>query len=112
MISPPKHIIESAERIAKWSECSKSSRGVVIYDALRNNFYLASGYNSPPVDRDGVLAFQCDNSSACRANCGKRCVHAEMNALSELQPGDNHLTMVHVKLGLDGKVSGNCMKKT
>lgn len=79
---------------AQRSPCAKSKRGVVIFS--RTHGLLGRGWNAPP------LPFRCDGSAACRANCNKLAVHAEMAALHDLlregtrDKGD--LEMLHVKV--------------
>lgn len=96
--------IQAAEVAAERSPCAKSKRGVAIFDTrIKNSLGLlvvATGYNRPPAN------VACDGSPACRASCGKRCLHAESRALADLGvvgwPGE--LDLVHVKIGADGKV--------
>lgn len=120
--APPAFAVSGAEWVARKSPCIKSKRGVVIYRckqridanheiAIETN---AAGYNGPPWfgargDDPGVEGL-CDGSEACRAACGRRCVHAEQRALWELvdhgiQDVPAHfLRLVHVEIGNDGKV--------
>lgn len=81
------------------SPCSKSKRGVVIFN--REFGPLGGGHNHPP------RGFRCDGSEACRHACNKLCVHAEVAAMRHstrtsgmLLFKDNEL--LHVKVGADG----------
>lgn len=118
MDNPNPKIIRCAEAAAARSPCAKSKRGVVVF--RDGDLVLGSGFNGPPV------GFGCDDSTACRGDCGKRCVHAEMRALrdpnvmayvvlsrSDLRAlGSSQdklrdfagLDLLHVKIGEDGKV--------
>jgi len=68
--------LKMAVMVARDSPCAKSKRGVIVFD--RRWGLLAAGNNHPPE------GFRCDGSDACREHCNKLCVHAEMDALSEL----------------------------
>lgn len=84
-------MIDEAIAVAQGSPCRKSRRGVVAFDDDAQ--ILGRGYNGPP----GV--FRCDGSDACRRDCAKRCVHAEMRALRGLQsPHRNKLDLIHVEI--------------
>lgn len=77
------------------SPCCKSKRGVVIWDANADNpDPPVSGHNGPPP------GFACDGSDACRAACGRTCLHAEHRALMEASP--DHTDLLHVKV-IDGE---------
>ena len=81
---------------ARSSPCRKSKRGVVIWDpSTHYGITLAAGYNRMP---DAA----CDGSAACRAACGKRCVHAEAAALLRLGKRARGCEMLHVKV-VDGR---------
>jgi deoxycytidylate deaminase len=67
-------MIPRAVQVALRSPCAKSRRGVVIFD---EHGVIASGCNAQPAP------FACDGSDACRAACGKLCVHAEAAALRD-----------------------------
>lgn len=76
-IAPHPHAVELAIRNAVESPCQKSKRGVVIYASTPSEypFYtFGFGHNGPPA------MIHCDGSDACREDCGRRCVHAEMRA--------------------------------
>lgn len=86
--------LERAVNAGRMSPCSKSQRGVVVWN--RELFdILAIGYNHPP------LPFFCDGSEACRASCREVCVHAEQHALLNAKQGVRGLDMLHVKV-VDG----------
>ncbi len=108
MTAPSDTVIRRAELAAAKSPCAKSKRGVVL---TFDEHVVAEGFNGPP---PGI---GCDGSTACRNDCGKRCVHAEMRALrgaatwlgqfphSHARDGGRGLLdVVHVKLGEDGRV--------
>lgn len=88
---PPKEIVDAAVMMAKRSPCSKSKRGVVIWDPVSREI-MSRGFNSPP------QSFQCDGSSRCRENCGKLCEHAEQEALRTLSGPAERLDLLHVKV--------------
>jgi len=76
-MQPHPRAIEIAVRQAMESPCQKSKRGVVIYaspGAEYPFFNFGFGHNGPPT------MINCDGSEACLADCGRRCVHAEMRA--------------------------------
>jgi len=74
---PDEHAaLQAAVIVGRDSPCAKSKRGVVIFD--RHLGLLAVGNNHPP---DG---FACDGSDECRDNCNKLCIHAEADALAQL----------------------------
>lgn len=66
-----------AVEAARHSECAKSQRGAAVW-APGEREPRATGWNHQP----GAL--ECDGSAACRAACGKRCIHAEADALLRL----------------------------
>ncbi len=73
------------------SPCCKSKRGVVAWDARSaSREKPVTGFNGPPP------GFACDGTDACRAACGKLCVHAEIRALM-LAPKD-FTDLLHVKV--------------
>lgn len=77
------------------SPCAKSKRGVVIFDPHLG--LVCGGFNHPPT------GFSCDESDACRAACGKLCLHAEAEALRRI-PADSaryRLQLLHIKV-VDG----------
>lgn len=63
-----------AVRAGDRSTCTKSKRGVVIFDHAVSKL-LSLAWNSPPAP------FFCDGSEACRAACGRVAVHAEERAI-------------------------------
>jgi deoxycytidylate deaminase len=89
-----------AVEAAQLSPCVKSTRGVVIFRADTDECII--GFNHPPAP------FTCDGSPACRAACGKVCVHAEAHALIEATKGLTNpwfldeAEMLHVKV-VDGR---------
>jgi deoxycytidylate deaminase len=95
--------IQVALDAAAESPCAKSRRGVAAFveDADRDWYdgrrIVAVGHNGPPAP------FMCDGTSACRADCGRRCVHAEMRALRQVVqwPMPERVRLVHVKI--DGR---------
>jgi ADP-ribose pyrophosphatase YjhB (NUDIX family)/deoxycytidylate deaminase len=87
--------IERAVSMACLSPCSKSKRGVVVLRA--NGTIVGSGFNHPPGGR------ACAGTDACRADCGKLCVHAEMSALRDAGSAAGPLEVVHVKV-VDGRL--------
>lgn len=114
---PPEHAVEAARQYAIHSPCSKSKRGAV---AIFNGKVIGGGFNGKPAGT-GILpgyAVQvpCPGDDACRANCGKMCVHAEIRAIRNtlrnnvglldrelLLGGMTGITILHVKV-VDGKV--------
>lgn len=80
---------------AKMSPCAKSKRGVVILQV--DGTVAGCGFNHPP---DGL---RCTGDDACRAACGKICVHAEMMALRNAGASAGPLELVHVKV-VDGEL--------
>lgn len=73
------------------SPCSKSKRGVVIWKAGHaGDHEIVSAHNGPPP------GFACDGTDACRAACGRLCLHAEMRALFHT-PRDA-TDLLHVKV--------------
>ncbi len=73
-MKPPQFVLESIERLAMISPCSKSKRAAIVYDAEGETLW-GFGYNTPP------LGMYCDGSPACRKSCGQTCIHAEQMAL-------------------------------
>lgn len=114
--NPPPSAIAAAEQIGRQSPCAKSKRGVVIYyDQPDDTIMVVSeGFNGMPA------GFHCSGSEECRANCAKRCVHAEQRAIRAMPMslgigivhginGPLHYRrqasyLLHVELGEDGKV--------
>lgn len=93
-----KYAIEAARN----SPCEKSKRGVVIWK--HDNY--ARGFNQLPGN------MKCDGSDQCKAMCGKRCVHAETEAIMEMLRHHRyddfkpyqHCAILHVKVGEDGEL--------
>jgi deoxycytidylate deaminase len=75
---PPEHAIEAARISGTLSPCSKSKRGVVLFDPRSDGRPVISrGYNGPP---DG---FGCAGTATCKSSCAKVCMHAEQRAILE-----------------------------
>lgn len=116
---PPDLIIALAVDTANRGPCAKSKRGVVIYglDPYQGDVPLIFGnaWNSQP------WPYECDGSEACKAACGRLCVHAEQRAIMQMlcpsptdlarftfkdkvkYPDPGSLALVHVKT-VDGKL--------
>ena len=80
---PPEEAIQTATEAALKSVCQKSKRGAVIFmdptpysTESRNPLLIASGFNQLPIGN-------CSGSPECRKFCGRRCVHAEQDAIIE-----------------------------
>lgn len=85
-----KDALATAVLAARDSPCAKSKRGVVIWNELGP---AVMSCNHLP------LPLKCDGSDACRASCGKTCVHAEQDALVRFQGGElSDFEMLHVKI--------------
>lgn len=99
-MSPKSEIITQAVRVASWSPCQKSKRGIVVFDD--QDRVKGWGYNSAPIVLGSPsFAFACDGSSSCRTLCSQRCIHAEMRALDDIYvDGDDEspFFMLHVKV--------------
>ena len=111
---PPDGMIARAEQAAEGSPCAKSKRGAVVYasipeeDGRVTRIIMNAGHNGPP------SPFSCLNNAVCKADCNKRCVHAEGRALRGAMASLNaawsrvrdpkELSMLHVKIGADNKV--------
>lgn len=87
--------LERAVRMGAQSPCAKSKRGVVIWHPDLFDI-LCANHNRPP------RGFSCNGSEACRANCRKHCVHAEMAAIIDAKNGLHQMHMLHVKV-IDGE---------
>lgn len=99
MTFDPDGAMKVAASVGLHSPCAKSKRGVVI--VARNGNLLGSGFNAQPEP------FKCDASDACRAACGKLCVHAEQAALMQAGSHAFGAHLVHVKVvGCDPVASG------
>jgi len=97
-VTPPAEMVELARLAALRSPCAKSRRGVVVYDPGTVRL-LGRGWNGQPEP------FACSGDDACRAACGKLCVHAESRALAKARLSthadkhDLHNThLLHVKV--------------
>jgi deoxycytidylate deaminase len=90
-----KQALERAVNMGSQSPCAKSKRGVVIWDPELFDI-LCANHNHPP------SGFACDGSEACRQNCGKLCVHAEVAAIIDAKSGLHRCHMLHVKV-VDGE---------
>ncbi len=84
--------LELAVQAAAKSPCTKSKRGVVIWNEGYGNDSdrYAMGFNGPPP------GFICDGSDECRNACSRLCVHAEPRALMKAPRGSTDL--LHVKV--------------
>jgi deoxycytidylate deaminase len=106
-MQPPQFAIKCAELIACSSPCAKTRRGAVVFrasadaSALVAGDILGVGRNHPP------SRLTCDGSAECRKDCGRRCVHAEVQAIRrawhEMVAG-TVAELVHVKIDSDGKL--------
>jgi deoxycytidylate deaminase len=88
-----------AVRVAMRSPCAKSKRGVLVVSMTERDWpdcLVGSGFNAQSEP------FACDGSDACRAACGKLCVHAEAAALREAAGLARRAHLLHVK-AVDGK---------
>jgi deoxycytidylate deaminase len=113
MNAPPELIVSLAVDTANRGPCAKSKRGVVIYSVATAGgvgVIWGNAFNSPP------WPFECSNTDACKADCGRICVHAEQRAIIQaLTPSETELRhplagdpraelhLVHVKT-VDGKL--------
>lgn len=88
---PPKAIVDAAVMASLKSPCSKSKRGVVIWDPVSRKI-MSRGCNAPPQN------FRCDHSDRCRENCSKLCEHAEQEALRLLSGPGEGLELLHAKV--------------
>jgi deoxycytidylate deaminase len=89
--------LERAVRMGAQSPCAKSKRGVAIWDPELFDI-LCANHNHPP------RGFACDGSDACRENCGRLCVHAEVAAMLDAKSGLHRMHMLHVKV-VDGEAA-------
>jgi deoxycytidylate deaminase len=87
---PPPHCVSVAVAQANKSPCSKSQRGVVVFDPILSEV-LSMGTNFQPGNHI------CDGSKECQKTCNKLCVHAEQAALLDLRTDNTNLSMLHVK---------------
>lgn len=94
--APHAAAVAAAELVAAMSPCQKSRRGVVAFStgARGSVAIYGEGFNGPALGA-------CDGSEACRKDCGRRCVHAEMRAIRGVLDACD---LVHVKIGADGRV--------
>lgn len=84
-----------AVKVAMLGPCAKSRRGVLIVDPNTGKID-GWGFNAQPEP------FACDGSDACRAACGKLCVHAEVAAMLDAGGLVRGAHLIHVK-AVDGK---------
>lgn len=75
--------------LAAAGPCAKSKRAALVFNAF--GAVLGEGFNAQP------KPFACDGSAACRASCGKICVHAEAAALRNAEGRTQGMHMLHVK---------------
>lgn len=69
---PRQRLIDAAIAIGSRSPCEKSKRGAIV---MLDGLLVTGAYNRMP------LGLNCDGTAACRAVCGKACLHAESRAL-------------------------------
>lgn len=89
-----RHALVAAAHAAHESPCTKSKRGVAIFNPMYGNV-LGVGSNAPPAP------LMCVGDGACRAACGKVAVHAEEAAIIDVVRKcrfSTGLHMVHVKV--------------
>jgi deoxycytidylate deaminase len=87
-----------AVRVAMRSPCAKSKRGVLVVSMAERDYpscLVGVGHNAQPDP------YACDSSDACRAACGKLCVHAEAAALRDAGGLARRCHLIHVK-AVDG----------
>ena len=93
---PPTELVIAASAAARaahdHSGCLRSRRGVAIWQP--DSGHLTLGTNTPSP------AIVCDGTDACKAVCGRICIHAEQMALLRCKNAEG-AEMVHVKV--DGK---------
>lgn len=94
-MKPSDEIIEHAVSAARRSGCSKSKRGVIIFNHQRT---IVTATNGPP------HPFRCDSSEACRNACNKVAVHAEENALLMAGSRARGVDLLHVKVDASGEL--------
>lgn len=84
-------------RLAQSGPCAKSKRAVFV--VRPSGVIVGQGVNAQPAP------FACDGSDACKAACGKLCVHAELAALRRAGKHAIGAHLIHVK-AVAGKVIG------
>lgn len=98
-LGPPIWAVEIAIEEARKSPCAKSKRGAVAFsdDGSRaGRLLFGVGCNGPALGG-------CDGSEACKASCGKRCVHAEARAIRGAAGAT--CDVVHVKIDERGELA-------
>jgi hypothetical protein len=102
--TPPDFAIRAAVEAGKRSPCAKSKRGAAVFNPEDPDpFVFGVGWNAQPEP------FACTGSEACRASCGKLCVHAEARAIRGLGSAialARRLELVHAKVVDGGLVGG------
>ena len=114
-------LVRRAELHAHYSNCSKSRRGVVIFDrsletrriakkasigegetfgSVANLIVISEGYNRPPGTHG------CDGSDRCKEDCAKRCIHAEEMAIFAAGDRARGMDLLHVKVVNNRAVPG------
>lgn len=116
-VAPPQWAIDQAVAAALCSPCQKRRVGISVYELICNDTAIrstaAGGFNGPPVewsnDNHPLGDEICDGSEACRRDCAKRSVHAEMRAIDTLidplRDRGSSLRFVHVKLDDGGHIA-------
>jgi hypothetical protein len=104
MNRPPEIAIERALDAAVQSPCAKSKRGVSAYVENEHGVQIIErAFNRPP------HPLTCDGSEACRRDCAKRCVHAEVRCVRGVawHRTPERLKLVHVKAVAGQLVAGD-----
>jgi deoxycytidylate deaminase len=102
--APPDFAIEHALMAARLSPCAKSKRGAAVFRDSpvvasrpdRDPFTIAEVVDVIAVGMNGQPDMRCSGDDACRAVCGRRCVHAEGRAIRHA------VQVVAAKVGLVG----------
>lgn len=103
MTPPPDFAIAAAVDAAGRSLCAKSKRGAAVFRRACSTGccerVLGIGWNAQPGP------FVCTGSDACKAACGKLCVHAELRAIRAAIGNGwaGSLELVHAKV-VDGQL--------
>lgn len=85
--APPRHIVDFAVEVSRWSPC-RSKRGVVVFSGAD---VVTHGYNYKP------RGFDCTQDAACKATCRREAIHAEQQALMLAGRRAEGSDMLHVK---------------
>lgn len=97
MTAPPDFAIRAAVEAGRRSPCAKSKRGAAVFRRACSTGccerVLGVGWNAQPVP------FSCTGSSACKAACGKLCLHAEARAIrAAWREWTGGVELVHAKV--------------